>query len=424
MNLPPRKMLTLKKHKINHFVLLLLWGSCTLGCQKTPSSDPSTPTPAAPNMSRTIQKAQNKAKKLLIYDQQKFHPRLTPEGRKIEGKKKILTLTQNLPALRQKPKTYYNAITLLNQMLEDPHSPHGIILETLERELLYSLENEQNLSADWSKTPLRQLDLRGKNLSGTNITGSQLNDTHSLEGTILSKLNLAGFDPTQKNLRNADLSETKNLRTDLLHKASNLQGANLSQLALHDFNVGEVCLQKVNLSQTIGVNLRQLSLNPSVQYINLSHLDLKHFNPQGKDLTGVNFSYTTNLNTTALSQALNLENANLSFIDLKGFSPYGLNLNGVNFTSSKNLNAQALSRAASLENTTFFGVDLQGFKPKNRSLRGANFSGSQNLSAKALAQAKNLEGAKVSGTQIKPGELRAELKKARKNPDTIQTITF
>lgn len=418
-------MLTRKNHKIKHLLLLLLCGTYTFGCQKpppTPNSSLSTPREA--NLSRTIQKAQNRAQTLLIYDNQKFHPRLTPKGKKIEGKKKILTLTQNLPALREKPKTYSNGIALLNQMLEDPHNPHEIILETLARELTYCLETQKNLSADWSKTPLRTIDLRGKNLSLTNITGSQLNEASSLENTTIAKLNLAGFDPTQKNLQNADLSETKNLRTDLLDQAANLQGANLSQLNLQDFNVEKVCLQRVNLSQTTGLNLPQLSRNPSIQYSNLSHLDLTNFNPQGKDLSGVNLSFTTNLNTQALSQALNLENANLSLVDLKGFLPYGLNLNGVNFTSSQNLHGPALARAASLENTTFFGVDLQGFKPKNRSLKGANFSGSQNLSAHALAQAKNIEGIKLSGTQITPNQLRAELKKARKNPDVIQTITF
>ena len=418
-------MLILKNHKAPALLLLLLWGGWTLGCQKPPTTDSTTPSqPIPPNLSRTIQKAQARAQKLLIYDQHKFYPRLTLEGRKLEGKKKILTLTQNLPALREKPKTYGNAIALLNQMLEDPHSPHEIILETLARELTQSLEDGKNLSADWSKTPLHHVDLRGKNLSHTNITGNQLNDAQSLENTILCGLNLSGFDPTQKNLRNTDLSETKNLRADLLHKAESLEGANLSQLALHGFEVWNIPLRNVNLSQTTGVNLRQLSLNPALQKINLSHLNLQHFNPEGKDLSGANLSYTSHLNTTQLARALNLENANLSFTDLKGFLPYGLNLNGVNFTSSQNLNPQSLARAASLENTTFFGVDLKGFQPKNRSLKGANFSGSQNLSASGLAQAQNLEGIQLSSTQIHPDELAAELKRADKNPDVLQTITF
>ena len=393
-----------------------------------PSCNDTKPTPAplniSPNLYRKLQAYKKLADAYIVYKDGKLYSTFTPEGKTIKAQNKLKEVSLRLYSSRENPQTYKANIAELNGLLQNSPNP-PIVEDLLLDEFEIMINTQTNKTADWSQIPIQKANISYKNLCDTSITGKQLNHLTSLEGIDITRMDLEGFSPKDKNLKNANLSETKNLDSSTLHLAYSLQGANLSKTNLAEFNP-IISLEGVILSGVKNLDTSLLTACPNLKNTNLSGLNLKKFNPKGKNLFGVNLSQTTDLDSQNLSQALCLEYADLSFTDLKNFKPYGLNLTGVNFSGAKNLNPLNLGLANSLEKTQYFGVSLHNFLPKGKSLKGANFTGSHNLDPKALAQAKDISGIILSGTGITKKNILQAFKKINKEipEEVLNSITF
>ena len=274
-----------------------------------------------------------------------------------------------------------------------------------------SLENEMY----WFK----RHNLRGANLSGTDLREAQLSGTNLL-GTDLSRVDLLfkanqlGFDLSMSRVKlllraslsdtdllSADLRSTDLLRNDLLLR-TNLRGACLStaelllradpyRTDLWSTGLSEADLLRAELllrADLRGANLEGAKLKQAnLLRADLSRADLNRAGLSQADLRGADLS-GTNLRDADLHGA-NLSRANLDSADLSGANLYRAHLSKA-YLGKANLSGARLSQAdlseASLIEAKFRGADLSGADLKKAHLREADLRGA-NLSKANLSGA-------------------------------------
>ena len=211
---------------------------------------------------------------------------------------------------------------------------------------------------------LSRLNLAGVNLAGANLEGANISYAN------LTGANLAGVIFVYANLTNANLT------------GANLAGANLLQANLEDARLVGATLIGANLVQTIlqGTNLAGTNLSfTTLTSTNLSRTNLTGTNLTGADLSYVNFQYA------------NLTGTNLTSCNLTGISsgsiqgtPLGLpdswvKINGHLVGPGANLVAADLQEAnlgqASLNGADLTSARLHGARLSNADLRGVKALG-------------------------------------------------
>lgn len=156
---------------------------------------------------------------------------------------------------------------------------------------------------------LREANLRGANLSETELSGADLRGA-DLSNADLRGANLSGADLSKANLHAANLSEA-NLAMARLNGA-NLGEATLIKARLHKADLGEASL--------IGARLNRALLSDA----NLIWATLRRSSFHGARLDRADLSWT-DLRGASLTGA-NLTGANLSWADLRGASLRGADL--------------------------------------------------------------------------------------------------
>jgi len=269
-----------------------------------------------------------------------------------------------------------------------------------------NLLNRTDLSnINFANAVFDKADLRGKNLSGTILTGADLSNS------ILTGADLSGKDLTETILKGADLSNA--ILTDAILQYVNLEDANVknADFTSTDFtyaNLGYTNLKDAKLDNAKftsakfkGVDISLGSLQEiNLVKANLSEAILTNADLSDKDLSKANLS-GQNLSSKDLTNTI-LTGADLTDTIL----PDGA-LSGKDFTytifdrvdlSGKDLSLSKFSNAsfdnANMENTNLTSailLQVDFTKIKNKSLAGADLSGT------SFAHS-DLRGVNLSGT--------------------------
>jgi uncharacterized protein YjbI with pentapeptide repeats/type II secretory pathway pseudopilin PulG len=229
--------------------------------------------------------------------------------------------------------------------------------------------------------------------------GSALNHLDWIEMVDLSKLDLTGWDTSNKWLYAINFSGS-NITASQLNAPGWLPAADLSGLqVLQDFVTAGKDLSGVNFS---GSNISAAQLNTSAGFsgADLSGLQtLQDLQTVGRYLGGINFT-GSNISAEQLSVAdANMRQINLSGLqNLQNFITVGKDLGHANFSGS-NISSEQLSQASNIIFADLGGLDLQGFSAAGKSLWGVNFSNT-NITADQLAESENLNSVNLAGTKI------------------------
>ena len=249
------------------------------------------------------------------------------------------------------------------------------------------------------RTDLSDINLAGANLKGANV---------SLKGKDISGTILTGADLSNSNLTGVDLSG-KDLTATILTGAnlsnSNLTGANLTSANLKDANVKKVDFTSADLTNakfkgvdiSMGylstMNLTKADLSGAIlTNADLSEMDLTAANLSGQDLSGHDITNTI-LTEADLTNAI-LPDGGMSGKNFDWTKFIGVDLSGKDLSLS-NFNYADLSNAnlegTKLRQATFVQVDFT--KIKNKSLAGAN------LNEASFAHS-NLSGVNLAGADM------------------------
>ncbi len=212
----------------------------------------------------------------------------------------------------------------------------------------------------------------------------------SLEGIVLEKLNLDGYDFSDISLKNARIESCSLRQCNFI--SADLRGA---ELKYNDFRGAKLIAARLDNANLSFSNLSQANLlTATVTGACLQKIDFR-----GHDLS------TLDLRGTLLSGS-NLEGQNLSNHDLSGVNLAGANLQRVNFTQA-NLNnidftganlTDAILVGVSLKRAILVGVNLSGKDLTNAQLQEANLTDCD-LRKACLKNAK-LCRAKLTGAKL------------------------